>query len=68
MCLETNLRLLSKRGLETNFLLVYSCAVDQPIDRFVSPRAPANGDEDNAVYHETDEFMYQRRGSKRALL
>lgn len=36
--------------LETNFSLVYSCAVDEPIDRFVLPRAPANGDEDNVVY------------------
>ena len=36
--------------LETNFSLAYSCAVDEPIDRFVLPRAPANGDEDNVVY------------------
>jgi hypothetical protein len=49
MLLEADLGLLSKRGLETNFSLVFSCAVDEPIDRFVLPRAPANGDEDNAV-------------------
>lgn len=42
--------MLSKRGLDTNFSLVYSCAVDEPIDRFVLPRAPANVDEDNVVY------------------
>lgn len=36
--------------LETNFSLVYSCAVDEPIDRFVLPRALANGGEDNVVY------------------
>lgn len=29
---------------------MYSCAVDESIDRFVLPRAPANGDEDNVVY------------------
>jgi hypothetical protein len=50
MLLEPNLDLLSKRGLETNSSLVYSCAVDEPIDRFVLPRAPVSGDEDNVVY------------------